>query len=188
VLLSLLCAAVVLVAPMRRRRAGSAVPDLAAEYEAVAAELRRGASLRVAIAGVYPGSKLAGLAMSGQPMSWVAAELERRADHGDQLIGAGLQLAATSGASAAPMFVALADRVRTQRDIASKRRVLAAQARASALVIGVIPLVIGLLLVATRSFGSLATSPPARLSVLIGAAMEIVGAGLVIVIARRAGR
>ncbi len=186
--LSLVLAVAVLAFSPNGRRPRLATTDTAAEFEAIAAELRRGASLRHAIAAAYPESQLARLAHTGQPMGWVAAELARRSVRADTLISAGLQLAAVGGASAAPLFIALAQRVRTQRDLAAKRRVLVAQAKASALVIASLPLLVGLPLVLTRSLGVLSTSAAARTAVLVGISLEIVGAGLVVLMVKRAGR
>lgn len=185
---AVLLALLVLQAAVPRKRLAEGLESTAESYEAIAAELRRGANLRHAIAAVHPNSRLSRLALSGQPMDAIAAELAARSPEADPLIEAGVQLAAASGAPAASLFVALAERVRLRREAAAKKRVLTAQARASAAVIATLPLLVGTLLVASRSAGVLATSAAARYAVATGVVLELGGAGIVIAMVRRAGR
>ncbi|NND04433.1 MAG: hypothetical protein HKN91_16780 [Acidimicrobiia bacterium] len=188
-IVALVLASVSVFSPkLTRREARADGYDEAAAFEAVAAELKRGASLRHAVAAVYPSTSISRLALSGQPMSWVAAELVRHSPRRDDLVGAGLQLAASSGASAEQLFVALAERARSDRRLESKKRVLATQARASAVVVALLPIVLGLMLMVTSNTEAITGSAPARTSVLIGLAMQLAGAALVALISRNAGR
>ncbi len=176
------------VVRMRRpRRLGGGRPRARlgdAEYfDAVAAELRRGASLRHAIAAPVAGSVTARLAVSGQPMGLVVAALERELDPVDGLAAAGIELAGETGAPSATLFSRLAERARARRQLEGERRALSAQARFSAAVVGLMPLGIGLMLGVARG-GSLMTKAATRLPVLLGLGMQLAGVVLLVLLMR----
>lgn len=168
--------------PIRWRLSGP-LPSDAAFFAAVAAELRRGASLRQALAWASPGTKAARLATSGQPMAVVVAALESDVPLRGQLAGAGIALAARSGAPAAPLFARLAERARAGELMVREVRVMTAQARLSAAVIGLIPVGLGIALVLSRSSGSLA-SPAARTAVAVGLGLQLIGLGAIALLVR----
>lgn len=156
-------------------------------FEAVASELRRGASLRWALSAPLPESRLARLAMTGQPLALVAAELDAEFDGVDDLFMPGVLLAGRTGAPAASLFGQLADRARITLQLRRLRRTLTAQARLSAAVVGLIPLGIGVLLTTFNSSGSLTAPGPARIAVLSGLALQCTGL-VVIALLLRANR
>lgn len=159
----------------------------AAYFDAVASELRRGASLRIALASPLPDSRLSRLAVTGQPLALVVAELDAAVGGVDDLLVPGVLLAGRTGSPAASLFVQLADRARVAGQMRRLRRTLTAQARLSAAIVGLIPLAIGVLLLAADSFGAITSPGPARFVVLTGLAMQCIGL-LVIVLILRANR
>lgn len=165
------------------RRATSGIDSLD-YFEAVALELRRGASLRHALAQPSPESRLARLALSGQPLTEVAAELERSLARPDPLIVPGVLLAGSSGAPAAPLFSQLADRARREQQLARDRRSATAQARLSAAVVGVIPIVLGMAALLLGSDRPLAEPGLARTAVFVGIAMQLTGLTVVAMLLR----
>ncbi len=165
---------------LARSEARPVGPGAAVRYfDSVAGELRRGAALRQALAIPAEGSRLARLAMTGQPIELVAAEVQRMFDLGDELAVAGIQLAARSGAPAAALFSRLAERLRTAEQLERDRRTLTAQARLSAAVIGLLPVApVVMMLLAGRSH-LLLEPGPSRSVVLIGLALQ--GLGLIVI-------
>ncbi len=167
----------------RRRRA----PEAARYLDAVAGELRRGAALRQALAIPAPGTRLARLALTGQPIELVAAAVQRRFDLDDELAIAGIRLASRTGAPAGVLFSRLAARLRSAEQLARDRRTLTAQARLSAAVIGLLPVAPGVIILASGR-GELVLEPgPSQSVVLVGLALQVLGL-VVIAVLLRAGR
>ena len=152
-------------------------------FEAVAAELRRGASLRHAVAWAAPESNAARLATTGQPMPVVVAALEADVPLVGELAGAGIALAVRSGAPAAPLFARLAERSRIDEQLQRELKVLTAQARLSAAVVGLIPVGLGVGLVLSRGSAVLA-SPAARTTVAVGLSLQLLGLGIIATLLR----
>ena len=150
--------------------------DAAATYfDAVGGELRRGASLRHALAIPAPGTRLARLTATGQPIELVAAEVSRMFDLNDELTAAGIRLASRSGAPAGVLFSRLAQRLRTDQQLERDRKVLTAQARLSAAVIGLLPVIPTAIMVASGR-GKLFLEPSlSRSVVLFGLALQLLG-------------
>ena len=99
---------------LRRKRTADADSE-AAFLRALAAELRTGTSLRLALADaalrVPIGLEHAGrLARAGRPMERIAPLVERALVHNGVTTAAALELSAWSGASAASIFEGLAER------------------------------------------------------------------------------
>lgn len=178
----LLALAVARARPIQRRRSQRSGSD-AEFFEAVAAELRRGASLRHALAWAAPESGAARLATTGQPMATVVTALETDVPLRGELAGAGIALAGRSGAPAAALFARLADRSRVGEQLARELRVLSAQARISAAVVGLIPIGLGVGLVMSRGSAVLA-SPAARSLVGVGLGLQLLGLGTVALLLR----
>jgi Flp pilus assembly protein TadB len=134
-------------------RIGRVRDDASAELRflnAVAADLRAGMSLRLAIAaaaGQLGGStsiRLARLARAGAPLPELATALAGLRN-GRRVAGA-LAVADVTGAKAAAMFAHLAAREAAELALLRERRALTTQARLSALVVGGLPLVLLLVL------------------------------------------
>ena len=177
----LLALTMVLAQPVRRLKRRP-LPGDAEFFATVAAELRRGASLRHAIAWAAPGSNAARLAMTGQPMAAVVTALQVDVPLRGELAAAGMNLAARSGAPAAPLFHRLVDRSQAGRQLARELRVLTAQARLSAAVVGLIPLLTSCVLVVGR--GGVLASPAARIVVGAGLGLQLLGLAVVAVLLR----
>jgi hypothetical protein len=116
-------------------------------------------------------------------MAMVVAALETDVPLRGQLAGAGIALAARSGAPAAALFARLAARARVGEQMAHELRVLTAQARLSAAVIGLIPVGLGIALATSRGGGSLA-SAAARTAVAVGLGLQLLGLGAIAVLVR----
>jgi len=168
--------------PIDRRRSRPQRCD-ADFFEAMAAELRRGASLRHAVAWAAPESKAARLATTGQPMPVVVAALKSDIPLSSELAGAGIKLAARSGAPAAPLFARLAERSRIAEQLERELRVLTAQARLSAAVVGLIPVGLGIGMVLSRG-GAVLASSAARTTVAAGLSLQLIGLGIIAALLR----
>lgn len=132
--------------------------DEVALLNGLAAELRAGASLRMALIAGAQRAPLLDLgravrsATAGQPMSEVAAELERALRSNGRLVAAAIRLTAMSGGRAAAVFEELALRAAEAGELSRERRALTAQARLSALVVAGAPVVmLGLLMITGRA-------------------------------------
>ncbi len=169
--------------PVGRRRKVPAV-DAAEYFDAVAAELRRGASLRQALALPAPDSRLARLAGTGQPIELVAAEVQRHLGLDGELAPAGIRLASRTGAPAAVVFARLAARLRAAAQLERDRRALTAQARLSAAVVGLVPVALGVVAIASGRIGLLLASSPARQVIVIGVALQLAGLAAIGVLLR----
>lgn len=184
----ILAAAVALVPSWRvraragrfRTRRGSAI-ETAEYFDAVARELRRGASLRHAVAGPVPGSRVERLALTGQPIEIVAAEVVWMLRLSDELATAGIRLASRTGAPASRVFGRLAEQARQAAQRERDRRTATAQARLSAGVIGLVPLALGAATLALGGIRFVAEPGPARTAVMIGVGLQL--AGLVVIAA-----
>ena len=143
-------------------------------YAAVGAELRAGASLRHALADAAGEQDSAELHRvrritdSGAPIDEVAAELGTLSGSGRQAAVA-LRVAERSGGRAAEVFQRLADRASDAAELERQQRVLTAQSRMSALIVGGLPFV-------WLAFGGIS-----RLETLVangGIVIAVVGLGL----------
>jgi tight adherence protein B len=114
-------------------------------FMAVHGELRAGSSLRHAIsaaAAAQPGPVAADIhraAATHEPMTEVAGALCRLPQMGPSAAMA-TRVAEESGGRAADVFLRLADRARQSADLRRQARRLTAQARLSAVVVGLLPL------------------------------------------------
>ena len=176
------------VAAARRRRGRITPDDEATYFRALSAELRAGASLRGALgealhrAPVLSLTRAARLAEAGMPMSEIADAIEDRFPENGRLAGAAFRLSDWSGARVADTFDGLAERAAASADLAAT-----AQARLSALVIGIAPIAFATLLFATgRGSGLLAHGTVGILVLGAGLALELLGLIVVATIIRRA--
>lgn len=175
-----------------RRRAAASPDDEATFLRSLAAELRSGASLRPALAeaaGAVPPLDLTGpvrLAVAGLPMDLVATGLEGSLRVNGRLAAAAFRLSSWSGARVAAVFDNLASRAADTAELSREQNAATVQARLSAAVVGVAPLAMSVLLLATGHVtirGAIAGT-----IVGIGIALEIAGLTLVAWIIHRANR
>ena len=178
---------------VQRRRIPSA--DIEATFlRALAAELRGGSSLRLALADAAARVQLdldpaARLARAGMSMDRVANALSKQLAHNAVAVGAAFELSDWSGARTAAVFEGLADRATEAAQLEREKAAATAQARFSAWVVGLAPLVFTALLLAGGGFGSLRRAGGAGFFVIgLGLALEVAGLAVVALILKRASR
>lgn len=180
---------------VRRRRSRVSPDDEATYFRALSAELKAGASLRGAFGEALervPALSLdhaARFAAAGAPMTEVADVVEAELPENGRLAGAAFRLSDWSGAQVADTFAGLAERASASAELARERRAATAQARMSAIVIGVAPVAFAGLLLATGRGSGLVDHGVIGLVVLgVGLTLEALGLMLVVLIIRRAER
>lgn len=173
------------------RRSTSVADTEAAFLTALAGELRGGASLRLALAeavlrvpvGLEPAARLAS---AGMPMPRIAPLLRDGLEHNGVTAAAALELSASSGARTAAVFESLAERATGTAELERERRAATTQARLSAWVVGLAPLLFTGLVLAGGSFGSLDRFDGAGAAVIAaGIVLELTGLAVVAMILRR---
>lgn len=192
--LILVGAAVWAVVHAVRRRRNRVTPDDEATYfRALSAELKAGASLRGALGEAVDRVPALSLdravrfAAAGAPMSEVADVLQVQFPENGRLVGAAFRLSDWSGARVADTFAGLADRASVSAELARERRAATAQARMSAIVIGIAPVAFAALLLATGRGAGLLDHGVIGLVILgTGLALEVLGLIVVALIIRRA--
>ena len=164
----------------RRLRDRSSPDAEVAFLTGVAAELDAGASLRqaiVAAASRAPDldlSKASRLALSGSSATDVAAAIGTALPVNGRLTAAAYRIAAETGSRAGGVFSRLAVLASRGAELRRERGSLTAQARLSALVVGVAPLVfVALVLMTGRGSDLLAAGA-------VGLALGVVGAALIL--------
>jgi len=169
--------------------------DEVALLNGLAAELRAGTSLRMAlVAGAERAPELdlgraVRAAAAGQPMSDVAAELTGALPSSGRFVAAAFRLTATSGGRAASVFEELALRAAETGELSRERRALTSQARLSALVVGGAPVAMVIVLLITGNAQALlAAGPLGHAMVAIGVGLELAGLAVVAVVLRNAER
>jgi tight adherence protein B len=183
------------VTALRRRTTRTAPDDEATLFRAMAAELRSGASLRSALTEAshrVPQMELdrsVRCAAAGMPMTDVAEAIEMQLPGNGRLAAAAFRLSDWSGARVADTFEGLAEKAAATAEMARERKAATAQARLSALIVGVAPLVFTLILVATgRGAGLVAHGGLGWLVLGMGLGLETAGLIIVAAIVRRAER
>lgn len=182
-----------IVAALRRRKSRITPDDEATYFRALSAELRAGASLRGAIGeALYrvPGLSLGPAvryAEAGMPMSEIADAVETRFPENGRLAAAAFRLSDWSGTRVADTFEGLAERAAASAELVRERKAATAQARLSALVVGIAPIAFAGLLFATgRGSGLMAHGTIGILVLGAGLALELIGLIVVAMIMRRA--
>lgn len=180
---------------MRRRRHRVTPDDEATYFRALAAELRAGASLRGALGEAVDRVPALSLdravryAEAGAPMTEIADIVEVQFPENGRLAGAAFRLSDWSGAQVADTFAGLADRASASAELARERRAATAQARMSAIVIGIAPVAFAALLLATGRGAGLVDHGWIGLLILgAGLTLEVLGLLVVALIIRRADR
>ncbi len=183
------------VAALQRRVARVTPDNEATLFRAMAAELRSGASLRGALAEAahrVPQIRLerpVRLAAAGMQMTEIAEAVETQLPENGRLAAAAFRLSDWSGARVADTFDGLAQRAAATAELVRERRAATAQARLSALIVGVAPLAFTVLLVATgRGTGLVAHGGLGWLVLGVGLGLEALGLLTVAAIVRRAER
>jgi len=180
------------LARRRRRRAGPG--DEADFLQGLAAELGAGAALRaamVAAAARAPALDLARacrLAGAGLPAGEVGEALESALPVNGRLTAAAFRLASATGGRAAGLFHSLAGRAAEVGRLERERRALTAQARASAWVVGGLPIALLVMLMAIGRAGALLSDPAGPVILAVGLGLEVAGVGIVWLMVRGAGR
>jgi len=159
-----------------RRRKRQSRPFQEADFlRGVAAEIDAGSSVRHAViagAARAPDLKLepaVHLAAAGRPAAELAERLQAALPVNGRLAAAAYSLVAESGAQASSVFSGLAVRAAGAGEIERERRVMTAQARLSAALIGGLPVVVTLTMTVMGSGPDLSGA---------GAAITILGVGL----------
>jgi Flp pilus assembly protein TadB len=156
--------------------------------------MRAGSSLRLALADAATRVQLdldpaARLAIAGMSMDRVANALSKQLAHNAVAVGAAFELSDWSGARTAAVFEGLADRATEAAQLEREKAAATAQARFSAWVVGLAPLVFTALLLAGGGFGSLRRAGGAGFFVIgLGLALEVAGLAVVALILKRASR
>lgn len=180
-------AVVLWVAADRWRSApGPDADDEAFFLESIAAELDGGASPRAALvaAAERPGAVraegIARVVALGLDSPRIAVQLAAALPLNGRLAGAAWAISAESGAPLGPVVRLLAQRAGGRGRLLRERRALTAQARATAWLIGGLPVVLFIALVVTGRIG-VAALPVA----MAGAALQAVGIVIVLIMLRR---
>jgi Flp pilus assembly protein TadB len=178
----------------RFRARGASADAEAAVLRAVAAELSAGASLRgslSAAAGTSESvdmSRVARLAEAGRPMDEVADAVEEALSVNGRRAAAALHLAGRTGAAPRGVLERLAAQAADLGALARERRVLTAQARMSAALVGGAPVALVAVLGITGRLSGLFGDPIGRVVFATGAALLLAGMAAVAIMLARANR
>ena len=177
-------------------RSGHSRVDAEAAYlQAVAGEMRAGASLRHALSSASSRAHGLGLdralrlAAAGRPLDDVAGVLEQTMPRLGALAASAVRTAGVTGGKAAEVFDALAVLAREQVGLERERRTSTAQARFSAWIVGGIPVAYLLYAAVSGKLSVLGSAGPAgRVLLVSGSLLLIAGIGVMWGILRRAER
>lgn len=190
-----LLAAAGLWAVLARRRRGRAGPGDEADFlQGLAAELGAGAALRAAVVAAAARApaldldRACRLAGAGLPARQVGEALESALPVNGRLASAAFRLASITGGRVAGLFHSLAGRAAEVGQLERERRALTAQARASAWVVGGLPLALLVILTVTGRTGALLEDPVGPVLMGVGLALEAAGVGIVWLMVRGTAR
>jgi Flp pilus assembly protein TadB len=171
----------------RRRRSDSRSPGAASFLRSVTADVSTGRTLRQAIAGSpspIVDDHVQRLCRAGAPMGEVAAALAPRLDGAGAAFVGLVTATEITGGSPVMALSTMLDQVEARSSLARDQRVAVAQARISAFVVGVVPLVLALALLVMRG-----VPEPGGVIVIgtmaCGAVLMLAGAASVFVMSRR---
>jgi Flp pilus assembly protein TadB len=181
------------VARIRNRHRQPGPDTEAVFFRALSAELRTGASLRAAIAAAadrVPAIDLhdaARRASAGMPMTEIGDEVEQQFPVNGRLAAIALRLSDWSGARTADTFDAIAARAADAAELARERRAATAQAKISALIVGIAPVAVSTLILASgRADGLVGRGAIGWAIFAVGLGLEVAGLALVALMVRRA--
>jgi len=170
-----------------KRRSGRSVESETAFLNSIASTVSAGSTIRDAIAdsrSPFVSDVARRLCNLGRPMAEVAAELAPRMPATGSELGVMLRLSETAGARIVGAVHQFAEHAGDIEQRKRDQRVAVAQAKFSSVVVGVVPLVAALVLVAVRGVpepgGALILIP-----MVLGAVMMVAGAATVFVVAHR---
>ena len=190
----LLAAAALWAALARRRRRRAGPGDEADFLQGLAAELGAGAALRSAVvaaaarAPVLDLGRACRLAGAGLPAEQVGQALQSALPVNGRLAAAAFRLASVTGGKVAGLFHTLAGRAAEVGRLERERRALTAQARASAWVVGSLPVALLVMLAVTGRAGALLQRAAGPVVLAIGLGLEGAGVAMDWVMVRGAGR
>jgi Flp pilus assembly protein TadB len=186
----------VALAVVRSRRAAdrTSAPELVAVFlRSVAAELRAGRSLRVALvdsARLEPRlglDRIVRVAAAGRPMDQVADEMATR--RGMAVTATALRISAMTGGSAVPVFESLAVDATDEAALARERRELTVQARLSIAVVAGFPVaVLGYQVTSGRAMELVRQGSAGVALLVVGVGLLNLGLAVVAILMRRARR
>jgi Flp pilus assembly protein TadB len=173
------------VAHRRERRSRPTADDEADALRGLVAELAAGASLRMAVDAAAARAPRLGLdraarrARAGLPLARVADAMAIALPVNGRSVRAAMAMAGSTGAPAAPVFAALADRAAEVGRLRRDRRALTAQARLSAVVVGGIPALLAVVFVLSGRAATLWADPAGRTVLVVGGLLVASGSALV---------
>ncbi len=181
--------AALVVAAFVERRAGrrAAKIDEAAFLRSVATAVSAGSTLRSAIRSGDPAvvaERTRRLCDAGVSMAKVGESLKGSLAHNGVTFAAVCSLSETTGSALSPTLHVLSQRAADGAAIRRHRGVATAQARFSAVIVGLAPLAVTVGLVATRGMPA-DGDPVAAWSVVFGSLLQIVGLAVVFAMASR---
>jgi tight adherence protein B len=187
--LALLGIAAVLVLERSRIRPGQGE---GAFLQAIAAELRSGAAVRMAIADAadrtpsLPLRQVARLAQAGRPLDELAAPLSAALTGNGVLVAAAVRIAGRTGGKIADTFDELALIAGEDMELRGETRAATAQARLSAWIVGGIPVAYLAYTAASGRLSALIDAGAVGIGVLgVGGTLLISGVVAIVVILRR---
>ena len=180
-------AVAVAVFVVHRRDRQSHRVDEAAFLRTIATAVSAGSTLRSAIRSgdrQIVSSRTRRLCDTGVSMAKVGRSLQSALVYNGESVAAVCSLSERTGSTLAPTLHVLADRAVDGADLRRHRLVATAQARFSALIVGIAPLVVTAGLIVLRGVPG-DGSPVALGSVVLGSAMQISGVAVVFAMASR---
>ncbi len=162
---------------------------------AVRSELRAGASVRQAIGSAGPRfpdlelGRAARLAAAGAAAGQVGAELRRNLPDSGLFVASAVDTSERTGAALGPLIGRLIDRAEKLAELRRERRASSAQARLSALVVGVAPVLFtGFLMLSGAVPTPWGAGGALAAVAAVGLSLELAGFAWVVVLLRRADR
>ncbi len=175
----------------RRRHRHQEEPSLVAFHRSLAAELRAGLSLRMALVvacRAVPGAEMvaiARLAAAGRPLEEVAGAL-RAADRRLRATAGAVRVAAATGGSTVRIFDALTAEAADEEALGREQRSLTVQARLSVAIVGGFPLLtLAWQVISGELARVVAMGPAGMVMVVLGSTLLLAGLGSVILLMRR---
>jgi len=172
---------------MARMKHRSRKVDEAGFLRTIATAVAAGSTLRSAIRDgdrLIVTSRTRRLCDAGVSMARIGSSLEPALDHNGATLAAVCSLSERTGGTIAPTLHVLADRAADVAALERHRGVATAQARFSALVVGLVPLAVTGGLVIMRGVPG-DGSPISLASIVIGSALQVAGVAVVFVLASR---
>jgi len=172
---------------VHRKQRRSQNLDEAGFLRMIATSVSAGSSLRSAIRSGDPlvvTARTRRLCDAGVSMAKIGRSLQPVLEHNGSTFAAVCSLSERTGSALAPTLHVLADRAADVADLNRHRRVATAQARFSAVIVGLAPLAVTVGLIALRGVPG-DGNPIAVVSIVLGSMMQVAGVAVVFVLASR---